>query len=473
MAERRVASWRQGGCFVAAPVASLLILASWGCRWSDRTAARPELDSGPQVTAPPDALIENTDASDQMPADARMRCIHQRRIDLGAPVHRARGGRGGLIRLSECTRVALIEGDERWSRIAFPLTDDRTEGWITRRYLVDCGACAVESADGGTAASDGGNWPPQPVGQCLEQGATGRERLVAGEDGEHVDRVKGAGGAKGVPGTRVVVASFNVWELYDGQGDDRYLSRLHDGTPEGQYRSRIVRLAEQLRRLEVDLLLLQEVENAAVACALAEEAWPRSGWSCAATRRGGSSPMNLAIASRLKGTVRHLRPADARSTGPRGALEISLEGAGGLTVTTVHLKSSRGQVVPEDCHNARRRMGSAVALAARYQGWASVLIAGDFNVDPLDMGRSLYDRTDDVLVARGFERLCPVAGCSSPTYVGPTQSSSSLTGAIDLAFFHGGGRWRAVRMEVIGEANRRNEATRVSDHRPIIIELRR
>ena len=40
----------------------------------------------------------------------------------------------------------------------------------------------------------------------------------------------GGRGAASRPGRKLVVASYNVWELYDGRGGDRYFSRLH-GAP--------------------------------------------------------------------------------------------------------------------------------------------------------------------------------------------------------------------------------------------------
>jgi endonuclease/exonuclease/phosphatase family metal-dependent hydrolase len=399
----------------------------------------------------------------------RVVCVHQRRADLGAPVHAQREGRGGFIRLAECSRVTVVESDARWTRVAFPLTEGRTEGWVSARYLVDCGICAPDAAgrDGGTDTERA--WPPRPAGHCLDRGATGRERLGVDDD---LDRATVGGGARGVPGARVGVVSFNVWELYDGSEGDRYLSSLHAGTPQEQYRSRRARLGRALRALDVDVLLLQEVENAAVVCEVAHEAWPRSGWACAATRRGGSSPMNLGVATRLGGTTRHLAPVAARETGPRGAIELSLDGAGGLTVTTVHLKSSRGHVAPQDCENARERMGAAAALASRYSTWSSVLLAGDFNVDPEDSGRAIYDRTDDVLVGRGFVRHCPRAGCASPTY-GAGEARSEGASAIDLAFFRGGGVWAVDGVTVLALEGAGVAGPPLSDHRPLVVELRR
>jgi len=303
---------------------------------------------------------------------------------------------------------------------------------------------------------------------CTDSGATGRELFEVGEPaGHHIVN----GGGRGRPGVAVTVVSYNVWELYDGDGEPRYLSeKAHGGDPAEQFPERLKVLAEALSEIELDVLLLQEVEGAEVACALAAAAWPTSGWSCYSTGSGRSAtPLNIAVATRLQSSVRLLRPAKRRSAGPRDVLELSLEGAGGLTVTAVHLKSSRGLQGPEDCSNAALRMGAAAGLASRYHGWSSVLIAGDFNIDPLDTGRTIYDRTADILTRRGFDRVCPSSGgCATPTYPGPRKGS-----AIDLAFFRGGGRWKRSKVWVMGSAPHRGKNALGSDHLPLVIELRR
>lgn len=448
----------------------LVGIAVSGCRLLDAPVAAEQAPSDAGRERERERGRETSTADASPPAFPRRACVHQQRDDLGAPVHRERGGRGGFVRLAECTPLTLIEGNERWLRASFPLTEGRTEGWISRRYVMEgCEQLCPGLAAPASPPGEPDGWPPQPRGMCERAGATGRERLLAGEA---PDRAAAGGGAKGQAGARVVVASWNLWELYDGVGGDRYLSDEHGPEPPAaQYERRLALFAKTLRRVEADVLLLQEVEGAEVACALAAAAWPGSGWSCASGRgaeRNTASPQNVAIATRLAGDLRHLRPDDARATGSRGAVELSLEGAGGLTVTTVHLKSSIGQYGPDDCANARQRMGAAAALAARYDGWSSVLLAGDFNVDPLDTGRAVYDRTPDILAGRGFERLCAAAGCALPTY--PAGGPRGRGSAIDLAFFRGGGRWRAERLGVIAGASRGNRLA--SDHLPIEIELR-
>jgi len=395
-------------------------------------------------------------------------CVHQRRADLGAPVHRQRGG-GGFIRLSECTRLTVIEREPDWLLVAFPETEGRTEGWISNRYVMDCGACATGPDAAGASGSDGAEpWPPRPRGMCTVGGATGREEVRASEP---PDVAVVGGGARGRPGVRVTAVSYNVWELYDGDGEPAYLTgEAHHGTPAEQFPRRLKLLAKSLSAQEVDVLLLQEVEGAKVACDLAAAAWPGSGWSCSSThRRRAGAPQNVAVATRLEATARLLEPGDRRAAGPRDSLELSFQDAGGLTVTAVHLKSSRGLQGPDDCGNARLRMGSAAALANRYSGWSSVLIAGDFNMDPLDTGRAIYDRTADILTGRGFVRACPATkGCATATYPSGRKGS-----AIDLAFFRGGGRWRVADVRVLASAPHRQSTPLGSDHYPLLIELAR
>jgi len=113
-------------------------------------------------------------------------------------------------------------------------------------------------------------------------------------------------------------------------------------------------------------------------------------------------------------------------------------------------------------------MGMVAALGVRYGSWPSVLVTGDFNVDPASHGQAIYDRTDDILAGRGFVRACPTreGGCQIPTYLAPPRFKS----AIDMAFFRGGGVWRTERMDVLKQAPRPPEG---SDHFPILVELTR
>jgi endonuclease/exonuclease/phosphatase family metal-dependent hydrolase len=450
-------------------LAALLGFSVTSCRRTEGAAHFPAFDAASAEPRDAAEFDEDEPEPEPEPVAVEYGCVHQKRSDLGAPVHRNRGGGGGFIRIAECVRARVIEGDGRWAKIAFPLTEDRTEGWISNRYLMDCSAC--EQQDGGVETS---SWPPQPAGMCQASGATGQELLVVGEVS---DRAEVQGGARGQPGVTVTVVSYNVWELYDGRGEKRYLSAdAHGGSPASQWDDRRRLFAKALSRVEADVLLLQEVEGAEVACALAAEAWPRSGWSCYGARHGGSVPQNLAIATRLEGTARLLKSTNRRKTGPRHVVEISLAGAGGLTISTVHLKSSRGEVSHDDCKNAQQRMGAAAALANRYEGRPSVLVAGDFNIDPLDTGRAVYDRSDDILGGRGFERLCQSSGCEVSTYPGRHRSVAAKKrggGAIDLAFFRGGGLWKASRFEVSQGAPHQSKTSLGSDHLPVVITLQR
>ena len=418
----------------------------------------------PRVAAPE----RQGDAAPARPIEAEPDlCVHQRRADLGAPAHRERDGEGGFVRLSECTRLRRIEGDDRWLRVAFPEVEGRTEGWISGRYVMDCGPCTAPGASAGGASPDGAQWPPQPQGMCLEAGASGREGLSVAPVR---DRAQARGGARGRAGARVTVVSYNVWELYDGMGEDRYLAARPGGTPAVQYEGRMRAASRALRAVEADVLVLQEIEGAAVACSLAERAWPGSGWTCfASSGRPGQLPQNVAVATRLEATARTLTPSSPREAGPRPALELTVEGAGGLTATAVHLKSSRGRSGHDDCAAARERMGMAAALAKRYEGWSSVLVLGDFNVDPSDEARAIYDRTDDILEGRGFARLCPPGrlGCRTPTYVAASRGGST----IDLAFFRSGGRWRPAGVRVLSTAPVRPREPFGSDHLPLVVEL--
>ncbi len=267
-----------------------------------------------------------------------------------------------------------------------------------------------------------------------------------------------AGGQRQTPlPRRLVVASYNVWELYDGLGGDRYYSRKHAGSPSpADVKLRVARLAAVLRPLRPHVILLQEVESAALACRVATRAVLGHLWRCAAgiwKRR--STPQNLAIATRVGGQVSVLTPRSGFA--PRGAVELILPG-GRLRIITVHLKSSRGARGRRDCRNANRRRAMAEALVAHLRkARGAAVVMGDFNFDPLKVK---HDLTDDVLLRARLrslrQRFYP--GGAPSTY--PAYRST-----IDLAFFRPGAGVLATGFRVISGA-RTDRWT--SDHVPVV-----
>jgi endonuclease/exonuclease/phosphatase family metal-dependent hydrolase len=270
----------------------------------------------------------------------------------------------------------------------------------------------------------------------------------------------GPGKKTRLPAT-LVVASYNVWELYDGYGGDRYYSRHHaDSLTPADVKIRVAKLAAELRASKPHVIAFQEIEGAKLACRVASKALPGYRWQCAAGAwKKRSTPQNVAIATRVGGKASILTPRSGFA--PRGVVELTLPG-NKLRVLTVHLKSSRGARGHRDCRNANRRQALADAIVARVRGFkGAAVVIGDYNFDPL---RALHDRTDDVLKKARFKSLRQRFYPNGAPSTYPTWRST-----IDLAFFRAGAGVSATGFRVLTKA-RVNRWT--SDHVPVLATFR-
>jgi endonuclease/exonuclease/phosphatase family metal-dependent hydrolase len=341
----------------------------------------------------------------------------------------------------------------RWLQIQGP---SGQTGWITSRYL---------------------DWRPQPPSTTPDRGSPPPR---TGEEGfscpipppsppprlrPEAAPVTWAGPGSPEPAPRqIAVASYNVWELYDGLGKDRYLSRHHaDSLTPTDAKLRVGKLAAQLRSSKPHVIAFQEIENAELACQVASLAVPGGRWACVAGRWSkGENPQNVALASRIGGTLRVLHP-DGRFA-PRGAVELTALG-GKLRIISVHLKSSRGARGSRDCPNSHRREAMARALVSHLEpsrAQAAALVAGDFNFDP---ERSSHDLADDRLRDAGLACL------RSRFY--PRGAPSTYPGfksTIDLAFFRPAAGIVAAGFKVLTDASTDKW---VSDHKPVVATLER
>jgi len=272
-----------GARWLLLPLFAAALLACPSQRGEPREIPAPEPRAG-HDSSPSDGATARPLSANRPPTEL---CVHQRTPELGAPAHRERGGRGGFVRLGECTRLAVVEQQDRWRRVVFtPPVKGRSEGWISERYVMSCGPCENDGVAGSTDRAE--PWPPQPEGMCESHGATGQESLNV--IAEPADRAEVRGGARGRPGTKIVVVSYNLWELYDGVGESEYLggNKAHGGAPAEQVDSRLASFSRALRPHSPDILILQEVEGADLACRIASKVAPDSAWSCWSARaRGG------------------------------------------------------------------------------------------------------------------------------------------------------------------------------------------
>jgi hypothetical protein len=371
---------------------------------------------------------------------------------LGVPLHPGPRARAVSGRLPNGTPVEVVDAtaDGRWVKVR---ARSGAGGWITRRYLDED---APRSAGTSPARPPGDD----PAGATCPLPATPLSTdLLAAAPAD----VPEAGPAAPAPAPtgRITVASYNVWELYDGQGGDRYLARDHaDALDAAGVARRVAALGAQLKAAQPHVVAFQEIEDARLACRVAAAAVPGARWRCAAGRWArGPSPQNVALATRIGGSFRVLSPKGRSAK--RGAVELLVAG-GRLRILSVHLKSSRGARGVQDCPNALARYAMATALVKHLGAdpRTAALVVGDFNVDP---PRARHDRTDAVLTAAGLVSLVARfhPGGAPATY--PRFRST-----IDLAYFRAAAGVRAEGYAVLETA--RSDRT-TSDHRPITVTL--
>jgi endonuclease/exonuclease/phosphatase family metal-dependent hydrolase len=151
--------------------------------------------------------------------------------------------------------------------------------------------------------------------------------------------------------------------------------------------------------------------------------------------------------------------------GQRGALELAVDGTA-LRIAAVHLKSSVGAEGIEDCGNAAKRMAVAQGLVLRQRALSgsAYLVVGDFNVDPADAAKIVYDRTDDILAGTGAADLVPRFAD-----VAAVAAQNPYGTIIDRAFFRPGGAVAAGGLRFVEDALTGGWA---SDHRPLVVTLR-
>lgn len=367
---------------------------------------------------------------------------------LGVPLHPMPQSRvvSGRLPAGAPVRILAERVGGRWLQIQGP---GGVTGWVTSRYVDWRGA---------SGPRDVRPRPPDESFSCPLPPPGPAPRLRG--EVPHLASA-GAGPAAPLP-RRLTVASYNVWELYDGVGGDRYLSRHHaDALTPTDVKLRVAKLAAQLRDARPHVIAFQEIEHADLACQVASLAVPGARWRCAAGRWAKSdNPQNLALASRIGGTFQVLSPEGRFA--PRGVVELSALG-GKLRVLSVHLKSSRGARGPGDCRNAARREAMSQAIVshlAASRDQAAALVTGDFNFDPV---RSGHDLADDRLRSAGLEclltRFFPKG--APPTY-------PSFKSTIDLAFFRPAAGLRAAGYQVLTAASTDRW---VSDHRPVVVTL--
>ncbi|WP_242394602.1 endonuclease/exonuclease/phosphatase family protein [Anaeromyxobacter oryzisoli] len=264
--------------------------------------------------------------------------------------------------------------------------------------------------------------------------------------------------ATGEAGSRIVrIATWNVHDLFDAE-DRRAPPGEQDLVPSApEVAAKLERVATVLRRVDADLVLLQEVENAAILEALARLAgYPE------ARLVEGNDPRGIDVAFLSRRPVvayvshREDRDAAGRLLWPRDCVEahVDVGGAGRVVVVGSHFSS------PLSDDGTRRALQATrlreLADAAATGGAVLVLAGGDLN-DSSD-GSALAPLLGDGAWGE------PAAGPLEQSW---TWSGSGRLAVLDHLALQRASAGAILAAEVIGGA----EIAAASDHRPVLLQL--
>ena len=266
----------------------------------------------------------------------------------------------------------------------------------------------------------------------------------------------------GADGPSVVrVATWNVHDLFDEVDRVGPPGDLDPVPTPAEVEAKLDRVAAVLERIDADVVLLQEVENAALLDRLAE----RAGYPEARLLEGNDPRgIDVGLLSRRRveaytGHVGEVGP-DGRPLWPRDAVEAVVDlGARPLVLVGTHLSSHLS-----DPDGTRRRLQATRlralgdAAAAGHPG-ALVLVGGDLNDEAAAAA---------LLPLLGDGRwIDPDAGV--PVGLGFTWSDGAARSALDHLLIAADQAAALVAAGVVGGT----DVAAASDHRPVVVDLAR
>jgi endonuclease/exonuclease/phosphatase family metal-dependent hydrolase len=251
------------------------------------------------------------------------------------------------------------------------------------------------------------------------------------------------------------VVTWNVHDFFDAA--DRLLPPgMEDELPSpAEVETKLAAVAAVLARLDGDVVLLQEVEN----LALAAELGARAGYAEARLVEGNDPRgIDVAVLSRLAihRYVSHAGELDGegRTLWPRDCVEVHLEvGARRVAIVASHLSSRLSDDGTRRAAQAARMRAIADAISAA-DPQALVLVGGDLNDPPT------------------APALAPLAGDGA--HVDPlpswetTWSSGSSAERLDALLVERSSAEAIVRAVV----EHGTDVARASDHQPVVLDLR-
>ena len=264
------------------------------------------------------------------------------------------------------------------------------------------------------------------------------------------------GAGSGRAAARVRVATWNVHDLFDAM-DRLFPPGELDLVPApADVDAKLALVAAVLVRLDADVVLLQEVENAGILGRLAAEA----GYPIARLVEGNDPRgIDVALLSRLPivAYASHLRDRapDGRLLWPRDCVEAHADAGGGrrLVVVGSHFSSA----LSDDGTRRRWQAGRLREIAdgvAAADPWALVLAGGDLNDEPASAA------------------LAPLLGDGAWLDTAPPGEASWPAASASARFDYllvGAGAARAVTAAWIDAGA---DVVRASDHRPVVVDLR-
>lgn len=271
-------------------------------------------------------------------------------------------------------------------------------------------------------------------------------------------------GASADPPALLRVVTWNVHDLFDEVADP---GDSAPAIPAGEVEARLEAAARVLRQLDADVVLLQEVEHLGLLRRLAD----RTG-HLEARLLEGNDPRGIEVGllsrwpvTRYLGHSGELAP-DGRRLWPRDAVEAAVEPGGArLILLATHLSSHLSDPTGERRRVQAARLRQLAEAAVAAEPGALVLVGGDLN-DGADAAAL------EPLFGDGAWLDCAGGAAGTAWRTGPaawTWSDGRRHEALDHLALRAGQR----EARVAGWVADGPDVAAASDHRPVVLDLRR
>lgn len=196
----------------------------------------------------------------------------------------------------------------------------------------------------------------------------------------------------------VKLLSWNVEHFVDGYDDD-YIDNNRENNPPANMEERRKMLAEAIKKIDADIVVLQEFESASYAERLAEEYFPELGYREFAALESRGWYMNVVVMSRIPlGVFYSYTAVNTPIIGQvddegnpefqnfvnnrMWSVDVLVKPQYEFNLTGLHMKAGRGE------RNEQWRLGQVNMLRAQFNRFLhldddkNMLVVGDFNSTP-------------------------------------------------------------------------------------------